>query len=96
MNIHPVVGLLTPYESDDQGSRDSKGCIFHEEVNMGLIQFFILALVVGLVVWAIWKFTPIPIQIKKVILWAAVIVLVVILLSAMGIFGHDVAIPKLR
>lgn len=63
---------------------------------MGLIQFFILALVVGLVVWAIWTFTPIPIQIKKVILWAAVIVLVVILLSAMGIFGHDVAIPKLR
>lgn len=63
---------------------------------MGLLQFFILAVVVGLVIWAIWSFTPIPIQIKKLILWTGIIVLVLILLAALGVFGHDIAIPKIR
>lgn len=63
---------------------------------MGLIQFLLLCLVVGLIVWAIWAFTPIPAQFKKLILWAAIIVLVIVLCNAMGIFGHDVAIPKVR
>lgn len=64
--------------------------------DMGLLQFLILALVVGLVVWAIWSFTPIPIQFKKLILWVAIIVLILIFCAALGIFGHDVKIPSFR
>lgn len=63
---------------------------------MGLIEFLILAVVVGLIVWAVWSFTPIPMQFKKLILWVAIIVLVLLLLHAMGIIGKDIAIPRLN
>lgn len=64
---------------------------------MGLIQFFILCLVVGLVVWLIHAYTPIPPAIKQLILIVAIIVLVLVLLSAMGILGgFDVPIPRVR
>jgi len=63
---------------------------------MGLIQFLILCLVVGLVDWAIITYTPIPAAIKNLIVIASVVVLLLILLSAMGIFGFDITIPRFR
>lgn len=63
---------------------------------MGLLQFFFLALVVGLIIWAIHRFTPIPAQIKTLILWVGIIVLILILLAATGILGSDVKIPSVR
>jgi hypothetical protein len=53
--------------------------------------------VVGIVVWLINAYLPIDASIKKVITIAAVVVLVLILLQAMGIFGGaDVQIPRIR
>lgn len=64
---------------------------------MGIIQFIIIALVLGIIVWLINTYAPIPQQIKTIILVAVVIVLLLILLQAMGIFsGADVQIPKIR
>lgn len=60
------------------------------------MQYFIICLIVGVAIWVIHAFTPIPAPIKKLILWAGVIVLILILCSALGLFGHDIAIPKLR
>lgn len=62
---------------------------------MGIIQFILLCVVVGIVVWLVLKL-PLPAPIKTVILWGAVAVLVLILCSALGLFGHDIQIPKLR
>lgn len=63
---------------------------------MGIVEYIILVVLVGVVVWAVWKFTPIPAQFKQLILWAAIIVLVLVLLHAMGIIGKDVTIPKFK
>jgi hypothetical protein len=63
---------------------------------MGLLEFIILCVIVGLLVWAVNRFLPIPDQIKTLILIVAVIVLVVILLKAMGILGGDIMIPRVR
>lgn len=63
---------------------------------MGILQFILIAVVVGVVVFLVNTYLPIPAPIKKIILWAAVIVLVLILCAALGLFGHDIAIPRLR
>lgn len=63
---------------------------------MGLIEYIILCVVVGLVVWLVWTYTPIPVSIKKLILGVAVLVLVLVLLHTMGIVGKDVEIPKIK
>lgn len=63
---------------------------------MGIIEFMVIAVVIGLVIWAIHAFTPIPVQIKKVILWAGILVIVLLLLNALGIVGKDWNIPRIR
>lgn len=63
---------------------------------MGIIEFIVLALVLGLIVWLIWAKTPIPMVFKQIILWVVVIVLVVLLLHAFGVIGKDIQIPKIR
>jgi uncharacterized protein YhhL (DUF1145 family) len=64
---------------------------------MGLIEFILLCVVVGLVVWAVNTFLPLPQPIKTIILVAAILVLLFVLLRAMGIFGGaDIAIPRVR
>jgi uncharacterized protein YhhL (DUF1145 family) len=64
---------------------------------MGIIQFIILCVVLGVIVWLVNTYAPIPQQIKTLILVAVVVVLLLILLQAMGIFsGADVPIPKVR
>ena len=63
---------------------------------MGVIQFFIIAFVIGMVIWLIHSFTPIPVQIKKIILWVGIAVIILLLLAATGILGSDVKIPSVR
>jgi hypothetical protein len=64
---------------------------------MGIIHFFIVACFIGLIVYLIQTYAPIPAPFKTVILWAGVIVIVLILLQALGIFpGWDYPIPRLR
>ena len=62
---------------------------------MGVIQYFVLVLIIGLVVWAIHAYTPIPSQFKALILWAGIIVCVLVLASALGLFGWDTPIPRI-
>jgi hypothetical protein len=64
---------------------------------MGILEFIVIAVVLGLVVWLVNTYLPIPPQIKTVILVAVVILLIVILLRAMGILGGvDYQIPRVR
>jgi hypothetical protein len=64
---------------------------------MGIIEFLILCLVLGLILWLINTYAPIPQQIKTIMLVAVVIVLIIVLLRAMGIFsGADMQIPRVR
>lgn len=63
---------------------------------MGIIEFIVIAVILGVIVWAIWTYTPIPAPFKKLILWAAVIVLVLLLAHALGLIGKDVKIPSIR
>lgn len=63
---------------------------------MGIIQFFLICLVIGFVVWLIQNYAPIPPQFKAIILWAGIIVILLILASALGLLGHDWQIPRIR
>lgn len=63
---------------------------------MDLVSFILLCVVVGLLVWAVNSYLPIPPPIKTIILVAAVIVLIVILLRALGVLDTSVQIPRLR
>ena len=63
---------------------------------MDLIPFIVIAVILGLIVWAIYAYLPIPLIFKKIILFACVAVLVLMLLSAMGLLNFHVAIPKVR
>lgn len=64
---------------------------------MGVLEFIVIAVVLGLVVYLVNTYLPIPQQIKTIILVVVIIVLIVILLQAMGIFGGaDYQIPRVR
>jgi hypothetical protein len=64
---------------------------------MGLLQYLLLCVVVGIVVWLVNTYLPIDPSIKRLITIAAVVVLVLILLAAMGLFGGaDIPIPRIR
>jgi len=62
---------------------------------MGVFHFILLCAVVGILVFLVTKFVPMPDQIKQVIIWGAVIILVLILLGALGLFQLDQPIPRI-
>jgi uncharacterized protein YhhL (DUF1145 family) len=62
---------------------------------MGLFEYIALCLVVGLVVYLINRLAPIPQEIKTIILVAAIIVLLIILLRALGVMSGGPQIPRL-
>lgn len=62
---------------------------------MSLFGFILLCVVAGLVVGLLWQLPLIPAEIKQLILWATIIVLVLILVQALGLFGSGPMIPKL-
>jgi len=64
---------------------------------MGILTFILICVGLGLVVTLIRKYVPLPDAVQTLILVAVIIVLVVLLLNALGIFGHlDYQIPKIR
>jgi len=64
---------------------------------MGILEFLTIAVVLGLLVYLVNTYLPIPPQIKTIILIAVILVLVVILLRAMGLLGGvDYQIPRVR
>ncbi len=68
---------------------------------MGLIEFFVLVLVVvvlaAMFVWAIGYFAPgTPPMVPKLIWGMAIVVILAVLANAVGIWSHDPQIPRLR
>src|SRR5262245_9752801 len=60
---------------------------------MSLIAFILLCALVGVIVWAVTTYLPMPAPIKTVIIAAAVIVLLLVLLQGVGL---DVMVPRLK
>lgn len=60
---------------------------------MGLIEFIVLATVLGVLAWLLTTYVPMPPPIKTIIIVAVCLVLVLILVR--GLVG-DVALPRLR
>lgn len=68
---------------------------------MGLIEFFVLVVVVvvlaALATWAISQFAPgTPGIVTRIVWGVAVVIIVVTLLRAIGLFGVDPQIPRIR
>jgi hypothetical protein len=60
---------------------------------MDIVNFLIIAVILGLAVWVIQTYTPIPQPIKTVILVAVILLLVLILIRSLV---GDVRFPQLR
>ena len=68
---------------------------------MGLIEFFVLVIVccflAWVVCWALGKFAPGTPAFVPVVVWAvACLIIVVALIKALGLYGIDPQIPRLR
>lgn len=66
---------------------------------MGVFQFFIIVLIIGVIVWLLRRpAVPIDPLFKDILLWAGVAICVLFLLYALGVLpvGHDVMIPRIR
>lgn len=57
---------------------------------MGLIEFIVLVLIVGVLVYLINTYAPIDAKFKTLITWAAILVLVVILIRALGLLNFNI------
>ncbi len=61
-----------------------------------MIELIVTLAIVGLIVWAVITFIPMPDAFKKAIIVIAIICVVVFVLKAFGIWGgHDIPVPKL-
>lgn len=63
---------------------------------MSLIAYIVLCVVVGLVVYLCQRAPFIPAEIKQIILWVAIVVLLLVLVGAMFGGVGDVMIPRFR
>lgn len=62
---------------------------------MGIIEFVIIACILGLIAWAVTTYLPLPSPVKTIIIVAVVIVLILLLMQALGLLGGDVQIPEI-
>ena len=60
---------------------------------MGLVEFIFVAVILGLIVYFVNTYLPIPAPIKTIIMVVAVLVVLLILIRAVG---FDVPIPRYR
>ncbi len=68
---------------------------------MGVIEFFVFAVLVVVLGWlavfAMGKLAPgHPSQVDTIIWFVVVLVIIVVLVQAMGLLGHDPQIPRIR
>lgn len=63
------------------------------EIGVGIVEFLIIATILGVAAWALTTYVPMPQGVKTVIVIAVVLFLVLILLRAMV---GDISIPRLR
>ncbi len=62
-----------------------------------MIALIIYVALIGLIVWAITVYIPMPAGFKKVIYIVAIICVAGLILNAFGLLPiHDVAVPQLR
>lgn len=64
---------------------------------MSLLSLFGAILFVGVIVWLINSFTPIPSQFKTLVLVVGILIVLMIVLSAFGILGSlNVQVPRVN
>ena len=63
---------------------------------MGIIQFIVIAALLGFGAWCLITYVPMAQPIPRIIVGAVVVFLVLILLSATGLLHLDMQIPHLR
>lgn len=65
---------------------------------MSWIGLIALLAIMGLITWLLVTYVPMPQQFRGLIIIVSVIIAIVIVLNAFGIFGHmpNVSVPKLR
>lgn len=63
---------------------------------MSLLAYIVLCVVVGLVVYLCQRAPFIPAEIKQIILWVAIVVLLLVLVGAMFGSVADVMIPRFK
>lgn len=69
---------------------------------MGIIEFLVICVVLVLLaafaIWVIGYFSPSPVPaIIPKLIWGLVILIIIVLLAqAVGLFGHDIQIPRIR
>lgn len=61
-----------------------------------MISLIITIAVVGLLVWAIVTYVPMPPAFKTAIIIVAVLCLVIYILSAFGLLSRDIPVPQIR
>ncbi len=52
---------------------------------MSLLGLIVFILAIGVIIWVINKYAPIPAAFKQIILWVGIIVVVILVLQAFGI-----------
>jgi len=62
---------------------------------IGIIEFIVLAVVLGLIAWSVTTYIPMPPAVKAIIIIAVCAMLVLVLMRAMGILNYDPAIPRI-
>jgi hypothetical protein len=63
---------------------------------MGLFELLIFIALLGLGVWALTTYIPMPPGFARVIQIIAIVVVVLVVLSAFGLLPSDIAVPRLR
>ncbi len=65
---------------------------------MSLLGLFLAIILIGVIVWAITTFIPIPAQFKQLIMVVGIIVAVLMVLQAFGILPalQNVQVPQVR
>ena len=63
---------------------------------MGILEFVVLAAILGCIAWALVTYVPMPQPVKTLIVVAVVLFLVLVLCRATGILTYDYAIPRIN
>jgi hypothetical protein len=63
---------------------------------MGLIQLIVVLAVVGLIVWLVVTYIPMPVIFQRIIIGVAVVCVVLYILRVFGLLGFDIPLQRLR
>jgi heme A synthase len=63
---------------------------------MGIVGYLLLVVIVGVLVWAAIRWIPMPEQFKTFLPIAAIVLLILVLVAALGLIPVDYPMPRLR